>query len=464
MAWDRQGVLERCAMSAATAWGFYLMARFVNHRWREQAMEQKLQELQAALEHERVKRNADRVGRIRAEQELRAARVELQKAAMGAALGAAAGGAEPAAEGPGAADAAAGSGAAEAGQGAEGVEPELAEAGEGGGDAGGAQPGAVQEAKRRAATAAAALAVQGSGMPAYPFRPIGHLQSVFTERNGTPRQPQLVTAARSRLVLSPSIPRACLEGLEQYSHVWVLYVFHANTDLAKYMSADRTGLKAKVHVPRLNGGRMGVLATRSPHRPSPIGLSTARVLGLEGNTLLLGGTDIVDGSPVLDIKPYVPFCDCLTHATAPAWVAAEADDEPLAIAEVSIPPGARTALERAWAQRRNSSMYSSAEEYLGLVKQVLSRDIRSLHQRMNLNPIVPAPGAKDAGAGAAPAPPPGTAAAAGGGEGTAGAAGTAGAYHVVLENVYITYDIAPGGAVTVVDAWVDKVTARWWNQ
>lgn len=75
-------------------------------------------------------------------------------------------------------------------------------------------------------------------------------------------------------------------------------------------------------VPRLDGGKMGAFATRSPHRPCPIGLSVARVLGVEGRSLLLGGADIVDGSPVLDIKPYVPFCDDVSGATAPQWVVA----------------------------------------------------------------------------------------------------------------------------------------------
>ena len=71
----------------------------------------------------------------------------------------------------------------------------------------------------------------------------------------------------------PDIPIGCLDGLEQYSHVWVLYIFHCNTDLQRLWSPDHaaSGMKAKVQVPRLNGQRLGVLATRSPHRPSPIG-------------------------------------------------------------------------------------------------------------------------------------------------------------------------------------------------
>lgn len=83
--------------------------------------------------------------------------------------------------------------------------------------------------------------------------------------------------ARSRLRLVSDVPPLALEGLELYSHVWVLYIFHENTDLTKLWQGDRSGIKAKVSVPRLNGDKMGVLATRSPHRPVPIGLSVAQV-------------------------------------------------------------------------------------------------------------------------------------------------------------------------------------------
>lgn len=88
-------------------------------------------------------------------------------------------------------------------------------------------------------------------------------------------------------------------------------------------SAGSSHIKALISVPRLNGGKMGVLATRSPHRPVPIGLSTAEIVSVDATNgvLVLGGVDIVDGSPVLDVKPYVPFSDALPDATAPDWVA-----------------------------------------------------------------------------------------------------------------------------------------------
>lgn len=99
-------------------------------------------------------------------------------------------------------------------------------------------------------------------------------------RNGTPRQPLLVSLARASLVFDPAlVPPASLEGLEEYSHCWIIYVFHLNTDIEKlWRKPSQSKLKAKVRVPRLNGERKGVFATRSPHRPCPIGLTVAKVL------------------------------------------------------------------------------------------------------------------------------------------------------------------------------------------
>lgn len=115
---------------------------------------------------------------------------------------------------------------------------------------------------------------------------------------------------------------------------------------------------------------MGVFATRSPHRPCPIGLSVARVVAVEGRTLVLGGADVVDGSPVLDIKPYVPFCDDVPGASAPPWVAARADDEPLSVGQLRVPPAAEAALRQCWWRLGARSQYSSFEEYRQLVAEV----------------------------------------------------------------------------------------------
>ncbi|VAI32634.1 unnamed protein product [Triticum turgidum subsp. durum] len=152
-----------------------------------------------------------------------------------------------------------------------------------------------------------ALSEQGTspdkGKPAkapasYPMAPIGTVQSCFSTRNGTPRQPLVVPLARATVVLNPArVAAEALEGLASYSHCWILYVFHLNTDLDKmWKDPARSKLKAKVRVPRLKGGKMGVLATRSPHRPNPIGLSVAKVEAVDGHAILLSGVDLVDGT------------------------------------------------------------------------------------------------------------------------------------------------------------------------
>ena len=168
----------------------------------------------------------------------------------------------------------------------------------------------------------------------------------------------------------------------------MLYIFHENTDLQRLWSDPNSSIKAKIRVPRLNGEKLGVFATRSPHRPCPIGLSVAQIIRIQGNTLILGGADIVNGSPILDIKPYVPFCDHVETATAPLWVAPTAEDEPLEISSVELPPTVDENLKKSWEESNSAKntvpLYSSYEEYRDLVLQVLSRDIRSVTQRVKV--------------------------------------------------------------------------------
>ena len=133
------------------------------------------------------------------------------------------------------------------------------------------------------------------------LRVIGHIESCYREKFGTPRQGALVPEAPARLrVLPEFLPEYSLLGLEEFSHVWLLFRFHLNTNKT---------LCSKIHPPRLRGKTIGVFASRSPHRPSPIGLTLARLQRIEGPTLHLEGVDLVNGTPVLDIKPYIPACD-----------------------------------------------------------------------------------------------------------------------------------------------------------
>ncbi|KAD3066334.1 hypothetical protein E3N88_34213 [Mikania micrantha] len=214
----------------------------------------------------------------------------------------------------------------------------------------------------------------------YPMAPIAIIRSCFSTRNGTPRQPLIVPLARACLMFDTTlVPPASLEGLEEYSHCWIIYVFHLNTDLDKlWKNPSRSKLKAKVRVPRLKGEKMGLFATRSPHRPCPIGLTVAKVESVQGNSILLSGVDLVDGTPVLDVKPYLPYCDSIEGATVPHWVKM---DDLLVVASVEFSEDFIATLTECWPVIDKKSLYTSPEEFQILIKQVLSWDIRSVSQR-----------------------------------------------------------------------------------
>ncbi|RAL41627.1 hypothetical protein DM860_013161 [Cuscuta australis] len=214
----------------------------------------------------------------------------------------------------------------------------------------------------------------------FPMTPIATIQSCFSTRNGTPRQPLLVPLARARLLFDQTrVQSSSLEGLEGYSHCWIVYVFHQNTNLEKlWKNPSHSKFKAKVRVPKLKGRRMGVFATRSPHRPCPIGLTVAKVESVHGTAVLLSGIDLVDGTPVLDVKPYLPYSDSIVEATVPYWVKA---DELLATSSINFSEDFSNSLSDCWSIMEKKSLYSSSSEFQCLITQVLSWDIRSLSQR-----------------------------------------------------------------------------------
>ena len=158
--------------------------------------------------------------------------------------------------------------------------------------------------------------------------PVGIVRSCFKEKFAIPRQPQLAPAARGVLELLPPFDQGdAVEGLEQVSHVWLLFLFHQALE-------DKPRLK--VRPPRLGGNKsMGVFATRATHRPNGIGQSVVRLEGVEPGRLLLSGIDLLDGTPVLDIKPYVPYADSIADASnqmanaAPAAIAVQWGDNAL---------------------------------------------------------------------------------------------------------------------------------------
>jgi tRNA-Thr(GGU) m(6)t(6)A37 methyltransferase TsaA len=163
-------------------------------------------------------------------------------------------------------------------------------------------------------------------MQQFCFEPIGSLESVFPDLRGTPRQGALAPATRARLTLRRDIAHYALDGLEQYSHLWIFFVFHNNTKSNTSLGGQQKGhgkgaksLKVKIRPPK-HDRKVGVFATRSPHRPNPIGQTLAKIDGIDGSTILLSGIDLIDGTPVLDVKPYVPLYDALSDASVAPWV------------------------------------------------------------------------------------------------------------------------------------------------
>ncbi|KHL71964.1 S-adenosylmethionine-dependent methyltransferase RcsF [Pseudomonas putida] len=189
--------------------------------------------------------------------------------------------------------------------------------------------------------------------------PVGIVRSCFKEKFAIPRQPQLAPAARGVLELLPPFDQGeAVAGLEQVSHVWLLFLFHQALE-------DKPRLK--VRPPRLGGNKsMGVFATRATHRPNGIGQSVVRLESVEPGRLLLSGIDLLDGTPVLDIKPYVPYADSIAGASN-----LMASDAPAAIAvhwgDSALPQAREHALRL-------------GEPLVELIEQCLAQDPRPAYQ------------------------------------------------------------------------------------
>ena len=142
---------------------------------------------------------------------------------------------------------------------------------------------------------------------------IAHMKSDFPDKFGIPRQSGLVDELESIIIFEPEFRNPdALRGIEEFTHLWVIWQFSASV---------RDEWSPTVRPPRLGGNtRVGVFATRSPFRPNPIGLSSVRLLRVEeskeyGTVLRVAGADLMDGTPIYDIKPYIPYCDIHNDAT-----------------------------------------------------------------------------------------------------------------------------------------------------
>lgn len=163
------------------------------------------------------------------------------------------------------------------------------------------------------------------------MRPIAHIHSDFSTKFGIPRQSGIVESLQAEIVFEPEFrSREAVRGLDGYSHIWLIWEFSENVDVP---------WSPTVRPPRLGGNvRMGVFATRSPFRPNPIGLSCVRLERVDltdprGPVLHVAGADLMDGTPIFDIKPYVAYADC--HPEASEGFTGQVEMQELT---VTIPP------------------------------------------------------------------------------------------------------------------------------
>ncbi|WP_028456687.1 tRNA (N6-threonylcarbamoyladenosine(37)-N6)-methyltransferase TrmO [Chitinilyticum litopenaei] len=190
----------------------------------------------------------------------------------------------------------------------------------------------------------------------FAFQPIGFIATPFADKFGIPRQPQLAPHATGTLQLLAPYNRAeAVRGLEAFSHVWLSWVFHQTAGQ----------WQPTVRPPRLGGNRrVGVFASRSPFRPNPLGLSLVALAGIDtrdGVTLSFTGVDLVDGTPILDIKPYIPFVE-----SQPAARGGFVDGPPPRL-EVVFSPAASASLAT------HALRYPALPE---LIREVLAQDPR----------------------------------------------------------------------------------------
>lgn len=192
--------------------------------------------------------------------------------------------------------------------------------------------------------------------------PIGILHTPFPDRVSTPRQPHAAGGAEGRIELFPGrgLEHAVLD-LEEWEYIWVVFWFHLNTNW-----------RPKVLPPRSSGKKRGVLGTRSPHRPNPIGLSLVKLVSIDGLVLHVRDVDMIDGSPVFDIKPYLPYAEARPSART-GWI------ENLAPTDAETPADPEPGFEVSWS--------NEALERLTFIRDELGVDIRDpIEKTLRLGP------------------------------------------------------------------------------
>jgi tRNA-Thr(GGU) m(6)t(6)A37 methyltransferase TsaA len=198
------------------------------------------------------------------------------------------------------------------------------------------------------------------------FEPIGFIQSEFKAKSTIPRQTNLVPQVKSAIAL-PFVTetRQWVRGLEEFSHIWIIFYFNKNGD-------NRRRPVVKVPPGRLVNERLGCLSTRSPYRPNPIGISAVELLNIEYTTheilLHYAGGDMLDKTPVLDIKPYIPYVDAIEQAQG-AW----ANEPPQKLLRVIWREVALVSLQRL--------LIDDFERIFDVITNLLEHDPRPFHYR-----------------------------------------------------------------------------------
>lgn len=187
----------------------------------------------------------------------------------------------------------------------------------------------------------------------FSFVKIGHVKSGYPDKFGVPRQSGLVHSVSAEIVIESQFqPEISLQGLERFTHLWILFIFHLN---------DSKGFNAKVHPPRMNGESIGVFATRSPHRPNPVGLSLVKIKKVHRDRIEVDGIDLVDGTPVVDIKPYLPQFEIREDAKA-GWV----EETTPSVIQVEFDAAAEQALQQ-WT--RDSGQANLKQAIVDIIRQ-----------------------------------------------------------------------------------------------
>ena len=199
------------------------------------------------------------------------------------------------------------------------------------------------------------------------YQVIGKVHSIFKELNGTPRQGLLAPKTKGYIEFEKWIkPDDACKGIEEYSHLIILFKFHLNTNIT---------YKPFVMPPK-RGEKTSVFTTRSPHRPNNIGLTISKIEKYENGKLYLSGIDLVEGTPIVDIKPYT-YTDMIEEdqLRSPQWLiqTRQVEKIPIIIEDIVI--------EKIKQHLEQLEFYKSVEEYLGVIEEVLSLDIRTIHMK-----------------------------------------------------------------------------------